>query len=373
MVNQPFSADELNRYSQQIKLDEIGLPGQEKLKNARVLCVGLGGLGSPLLLYLAAAGVGTLGIMDDDIVELSNLQRQILYRLPQVALQKTVAASAQLLALNPSINVNTYHEKLTEQNATKLINQYDIIADGSDNFYTRYLIHDVCFELEKPYVYASASQFQGHCSIFYGGARPCLRCLFPIPPSNDTIPNCSAAGVLGVLPGMLGIIQATEIIKWLLKIGNSLEKRLLIIDLLKMTFKEIDLSQNPVCALCVQHQALSKLTRPLNCQRPIDLKNHCITSMQLRELLQHNSNITLIDVRTAKEHKMQNLGGKLLPLTELPHRINELDPSHHIILYCHSEKRSILALNILLEAGFTSVKYLVGGVDLYTPCISSSG
>lgn len=362
MVNHSLSTDELIRYSQQIKLDEIGFQGQEKLKNARVLCVGLGGLGSPLLLYLAAAGVGTLGIVDDDVVELSNLQRQILYRLPQVALQKTVAASATLLALNPSIQVNTYSEKLTENSAAKLISQYDIIADGSDNFYTRYLIHDVCFELDKPYVYASASQFQGHCSIFYGSKGPCFRCLFPMPPSSDTIPNCDTGGVLGVLPGLLGIIQAAEIIKWILKIGNSLEKRLLLIDLLKMTFKEVHLSQNPDCKLCVHHQPLTIPINPINCQHSIDFKKHAITSEQLSEFFQHDSTM-LIDVRTAKEHEIQNIGGKLLPLTELPRRLSELKRNYNIILYCQSGKRSLLALNILLEAGFTSVNYLIGGLD----------
>ncbi|MBA2651062.1 MAG: molybdopterin-synthase adenylyltransferase MoeB [Tatlockia sp.] len=363
MVNHSLSADELIRYSQQIKLDEIGFQGQEKLKNARVLCVGLGGLGSPLLLYLAAAGVGTLGLVDDDIVELSNLQRQILYRSPQVAHQKTVAAKAELLALNPSIQVNTYAEKLTENNAAQLISQYDIIADGSDNFYTRYLIHDVCFELDKPYVYASASQFQGYCSIFYGSKGPCFRCLFPMPPSSDTIPNCDSGGVLGVLPGLLGIIQAAEIIKWILKIGSPLEKRLLMIDLLKMTFKEVHLSQNPDCKLCVHHQSFSMPINLSNCHHSIDFKKHAITSAQLSEFLQKDSSTMLIDVRTAKEHEIQNIGGKLLPLTELPHRLGELKLNHDIILYCYSGKRSILALNILLEAGFTSVKYLIGGVD----------
>lgn len=358
MVNHSLSVDELIRYSQQIKLDEIGFLGQEKLKNSRVLCVGLGGLGSPLLLYLAAAGVGTLGLVDDDVVELSNLQRQILYHSSQVALQKTVAAESQLLALNPSIQVNTYSEKLTENNASQLISKYDIIADGSDNFYTRYLIHDICFELDKPYVYASASQFQGYCSIFYGNKGPCFRCLFPMPSSSDTIPNCAVGGVLGVLPGILGIIQAAEIIKWILKMGHSLEKRLLMIDLLKMTFKEIQISQNPDCMLCVHHQPLITRINPLCCQHPIDLKTHAITSDQLSEFLKQNSKTTLVDVRTVKEHETQNIGGKLLPLAELPYRLSELDPSHNIILYCHSGKRSLLALNILLEAGFTSVKYL---------------
>ena len=240
-----FSTDELIRYSQQIKLDGIGLSGQQKLKNARVLCIGLGGLGSPLLLYLAAAGVGTLGIIDDDQVELSNLQRQILYRLSQVSEQKVTATKAQLLALNPHIQVHSYAAKLTEHNAAELISQYDLIADCSDNFPTRYLILDTCLDFNKPYVYASASRFQGYCSLFHGS--PCFRCLFPRSANADNVATCQGEGVLGVLPGILGIIQATEILKWLLKLGNPLEKRLLIIDLLKMSFKEIQLAQNPDC------------------------------------------------------------------------------------------------------------------------------
>lgn len=358
MVNHSLSADELIRYSQQIKLDEIGFSGQEKLKNARVLCVGLGGLGSPLLLYLAAAGVGTLGIVDDDVVELSNLQRQVLYRSSQVAHQKTIAASAQILALNPLIQLHAYSEKLTENNAARLINNYDIIADGSDNFYTRYLIHDVCFELKKPYVYASASQFQGYCSIFYGSNGPCFRCLFPSPPSSDMVPDCNTSGVLGALPGLLGIIQAAEIIKWILKIGHSLEKRLLMVDLLKMTFKEIHLSQNPDCKRCVHHQSLSLTITATQCHHAIDFKKYAITPEQLSEFLERDHPTMLVDVRTTKEHEIQNIGGKSLPLAELPHRLSELKRNHHIILYCHSGQRSLLALNILLEAGFTSVKYL---------------
>jgi sulfur-carrier protein adenylyltransferase/sulfurtransferase len=250
MFSNAFSTEELIRYSQQIKLEEIGLAGQEKLKNARVLCIGLGGIGCPLLLYLAAAGVGNLGIVDDDIVELSNLQRQILYRLPQLAQQKAAAAKAQLQALNPSIEVHEYPLRLTEQNAVELIEQYDIVADGSDNFCTRYQIHDVCFALDRPYVYGSTSQFQGQCSLFHGKQGPCFRCLFPTPTNTNTIPTCSAGGVLGVLPGLLGVIQATEIIKWVLQTGESLKNRLLLVDLLKMKFQEIHLAKNPDCSLC---------------------------------------------------------------------------------------------------------------------------
>lgn len=358
MVNLTFSADELIRYSRHIKLHEIGLSGQAKLKNARVLCIGLGGLGSPLLLYLTAAGIGTLGLVDDDIVEPGNLQRQILYQVQQVTYKKTVAASAQLLALNPAITVNTYAEKLTEHNAAHLISQYDIIVDGSDNFYTRYLINDVCFELHKPYVYASASEFQGYCSIFYG-TGPCLRCLFPIPPIEGAISDCAAGGVLNVLPGILGIMQATEIIKWILRIGNSLEKRLLIIDLLKMTFREIHIAKDPDCKLCNHGQSINKFTPDPHDKQHI----YAVTAELLLELLQKNNDITLIDVRSETEHAMQNIGGKIIPLTDLPHRLQELDLNHNIVLYCRSGKRSLLALEILLEAGFTSVKYLLNGID----------
>lgn len=249
MPNLPFSSDELIRYSRQISLKTIGLSGQEKLKNAKVLCIGLGGLGSPLLLYLAAAGVGRLGLVDGDRVELSNLQRQVLYRLSQVSLSKTASASERILDLNPAIQVHTYNERLTEANAAEFISQYDIVADCSDNFQTNYLIHDVCFMQRKPYVYASVSQFQGYCSFFSGNEGPCLRCVFPATFDSKFIPTCDAGGIVGVVPGLLGTIQATEIIKWIVGEGQVLEKRLLMIDLLKMTFKEIQLFQAPDC-LC---------------------------------------------------------------------------------------------------------------------------
>ncbi|WP_052117550.1 ThiF family adenylyltransferase [Legionella norrlandica] len=357
-----LTTEESVRYSQHIKLEEIGLVGQKKLKNARVLCIGLGGLGSPLLLYLAAAGIGGLGIVDDDIVELSNLQRQILYNRSHIKQKKTTIAKAQLLALNPSLQVNSYSKRLTEKNAAELISQYDIIADGSDNFHTRYLIHHMCFQLEKPYVYASASQFQGYCSIFHGKQEPCFHCLFPASTTNRNIANCEAGGVLGTLPGLLGIIQATEIIKWILQIGNPLNRRLLVVDLLKMAFKEITLTKNADCEYCVHHHPLKELIYPVNCHSQIDSKHYSITLDELNQLFQKNTSIHLIDVRTAKEHEIQNIGGKILPLEELPHRLDELNPMQPIVLYCQSGKRSQIALRLLLEAGFTSVKYVVNGL-----------
>ncbi|KTD64084.1 HesA/MoeB/ThiF family protein [Legionella spiritensis] len=250
MSSNRFSAQELIRYSRQMALEEIGFSGQQKLKAARVLCAGLGGLGSPLSLYLAAAGVGTIGLVDGDRVEVGNLHRQILYRSSQVDESKALSAQKQLLSLNPCITVNVYPEKLTADNAVDIIGQYDIIADGTDNFKTRYLIHDVCFQLEKPYVYASVSQFTGYCSIFSGGQGPCLRCVFPQSPQEQATMDCNGNGVLGMLPGMLGIIQATEIMKWLVQAGQSLNNRLLKVDLLNMIFKDIRLARNPDCKLC---------------------------------------------------------------------------------------------------------------------------
>jgi sulfur-carrier protein adenylyltransferase/sulfurtransferase len=366
MMHTHLSADEIMRYAQQIKLPEMGQNGQKKLKYARVLCIGLGGLGSPLLLYLAAAGVGKLGIVDHDKVELTNLQRQILYRSHHLGQAKSISAREQLLALNSSIEVNSYTEKLTQDNADELISQYDIIADGSDNFATRYLIHDTCFKFNKPYVYASAGQFQGYCAIFHANQEnPCLRCLFPYATSPTSV-NCATGGVIGVLPGLLGVLQATEIIKWILKIGTGLVKRLLMVDLLAMSFKDIYLSKNLDCQLCVYREfAHDEPISAIACPEDRTLKNYALSAKQLIHLLQ-KSNTSLVDVRSEAEHKDKNIGGKLIPLIELPYRLNELDLNYTIILYCLSGKRSLQAIKILLAAGFTSVKYLrKGAVEFF--------
>lgn len=245
-----ITPEEISRYSQQLKLPDVGLVGQAKLKNARVLCIGAGGLGSSLLLYLAAAGVGTIGIVDDDSVELSNLQRQVLYQTEHVGQKKAIIAKQQLMALNPHLNIDAYTERFHLENAAALINSYDIIADCSDNFPTRYLINDIRFSLKKPYVFASISQYKGQCSFFVAEKGPCFRCLFPSISPLEMIPNCSEAGVLGVLPGLLGIIQATEILKWILKNSETMLGELLMIDILKMDFQKFHLSKNPKCRTC---------------------------------------------------------------------------------------------------------------------------
>ncbi|MGC1855034.1 MAG: HesA/MoeB/ThiF family protein [Candidatus Aquirickettsiella sp.] len=359
MQNELLS-EEILRYSQHIKLSEIGLSGQKKFKSARVLIVGLGGLGSPIVLYLAAAGIGTLGIVDPDTVELTNLQRQILYRMQYIGKSKTTSAEEQILALNPAINVHSYAEKLTVHNADTLISQYDIIADGSDNFATHYLIHDTCFKYNKPYVHASAGQFQGYSSVFHADHQnPCLRCLFPLPPAQ-TIPNCATEGVLSVLPGLLGIIQATEIIKCLLNRGDALIKRLLVVDLLKMTFKTIQLRKNPNCKLCVKHE-LTQESLLINSNRHDNaLESYALSAQQFIQLLQ-KPNVSLVDVRSEAEHKSRNIGGQLIPLEELPQRLNELNRQHIIILYCLSGKRSQSAVEMLIAAGFHAVNYLYAG------------
>lgn len=344
-----FSTEELNRYSQHIKLLDIGLTGQTKLKAARVLCVGAGGLGSPLLLYLAAAGVGSLGIIDDDTVALSNLQRQILYSTDEIGTQKVLAAKEKILALNPNINVEIYAEKLTLNNAKEIFSQYDIIADCSDNFATRYLVNDICFLVKKPFVGASIAKFSGQCAVFLGTEGPCFRCIFPEEPSADFIPNCNENGVLGVLPGLLGVIQANEIIKWILGIGELLTKKLLIVDLLSMQFRTLAFSQEANCQTCVQRRIT---VMPA-------IENISVTD--LKKLLESDSHFSLLDVRTVAEHQAGNLGGKLIPLNELPARIAELNSEEMIIVYCHSGPRSIHAAKILNDFNFKSVKFLSGG------------
>lgn len=353
-----LTPDEINRYTQQLKLDHIGLEGQLKLKNARILCIGAGGLGSSVLLHLAAAGVGTIGIVDNDIIELSNLQRQILYKNSQVGYNKAIIAKQQLSALNPHIVIYAYTERFNIHNANELINQYDIVADCSDNFATRYLINDVCYYLNKPYVFAGVSQFEGQCSLFLGKKNHCLRCLYPLKPIADIAPDCREGGVIGVLPGLFGVIQATEIIKWILKLGNALAGHLLIIDILKMQFRTLQIVQNPECSLCVLQQFSELIFQPKVCNR-----QNAISVKELQQRLKDGEDILLLDVRSIEEHEAYNLGGMLIPLSELSDRLTELNPNKLIIVYCQSGKRSIHAVNSLVEANFNHVSYLQGGIS----------
>jgi molybdopterin/thiamine biosynthesis adenylyltransferase/rhodanese-related sulfurtransferase len=339
-----------SRYAQQIKLSEFGVSGQEKLSNARVLCVGMGGLGSALSAYLAGAGVGTLGLVDDDCVDLSNLQRQTLYRSRQLGQNKAFAAAAELNALNPEIQIKVYSERLSQQNLNTMLADYDVIADGSDNFQTRYLLHDACFTLGKPYVYASASAYEGYCSLFHGQQAPCLRCIFPNPSTGS---SCSDEGVLGVLPGILGLIQASEVIKWIVGLGETLAGRLLRVDVKTMRFKELTLTKDPSCPLCSQRSGITALFDP----------SHFALHFEELATFIKEHNALLIDVRNPEEHAAINIGGRLLPLHELPSRLDELEKQQTIVLYCKAGPRSIKALQLLQEAGFSSLRYLKGGVS----------
>jgi sulfur-carrier protein adenylyltransferase/sulfurtransferase len=357
-MTMPLTHGEIEYYSRQLKLPEIGLHGQEKLKNAKVLCVGAGGLAAPLLLYLAAAGIGTIGIVDKDTLETSNLHRQVLYRYAQRGLSKIAVAKRELLALNPAITVELYPLDLHPDNALDLVQNYHIVADCTDNFATRYLINDVCFYARIPYLYASVQQFQGQCSLFAGHVGPCLRCLFPTPPQAGVIPRCSEAGVLGVLPGLLGTLQATEIIKWILQQGQSLHGKLLTLDALNMEFKQFNLPKNPECKLCVYRTPIKELLKSTT-----ETIRYAISAQGLQKALQHKKNLLLIDVRDPEERDRDNpLGGRLIPLAVLANYLSDFDPNQAIVVYCHSGLRSQMAVKLFLHAGFAYVKFLQDGL-----------
>ncbi|MBS0289552.1 MAG: HesA/MoeB/ThiF family protein [Proteobacteria bacterium] len=366
-----LTPNEAIQYDQHLKLEAIGLKGQVKLKNARVLCIGAGGLGSSLLYYLAAAGVGTIGIVDDDVVELHNLQRQILYQHQHIGSKKCIAAKQQLMALNPHIHIDPYDEKFRLKNAKELIKQYDIVADCTDNFATRFLVNDTCFNIKKPFVFASVSQFQGQCSVFLGEEGPCFRCLFPYDSAMDALRDCSEGGVLGVLPGLLGAMQGAEIIKWILQLPDLLVGKLLMVDILKMQFKEYRLTQNPECQLCIYQQAINLPSKfNSNCNESDNLSDHCISANELRRELNKGEAVFLLDVRTPEEFTAYNLGGVLIPLNELSQRLAELDRNKMIVVYCKSGNRSIAATKILINQNF-GVKYLQGGLIQWQELINA--
>lgn len=360
-----FSAAEKIRYQRHFSLPQIGKNGQQLLKKARVLCVGAGGLGNPLTLYLTAAGVGNIGIIDDDHVELSNIHRQVLFSEKEVGKPKVTVLKQKLTELNPNVNIIAHDERLTKNNALKIIKQYDIIADGTDNFATRYLINDACFQLQKPNVFASVFQFEGQAATFIPKITPCYRCLFPNPPPLGLIPNCAEGGILGVLPGIMGCIQATEVIKLITKIGDPLLNRLLIFDALKMQFREFKIASNKKCLLCSKKQKTAKLPNYEDYPgaHSCTTDQNSITVKEFKELLAAHKKITILDVRSAKEYKIFNLGGKLIPLDQLENRLHELKPNDFIVVYCQSGGRSKIAVELLKKYGFKNVFNLIGGIE----------
>jgi molybdopterin/thiamine biosynthesis adenylyltransferase/rhodanese-related sulfurtransferase len=360
--------DEILRYSRHLIMPEVGMEGQQKLKAARVLCIGAGGLGSPLALYLAAAGVGTIGIVDFDVVDYTNLQRQIIHTTADVGRKKLDSAADKLKAINPFLNLRTFETKLTSENALELFSEFDIIADGTDNFPTRYLVNDACVLTGKPNVYGSIFRFEGQASVFATEEGPCYRCLYPEPPPPGLVPSCAEGGVLGILPGLVGVMQATEVIKLILGKGEPLIGRLLLIDALGMKFRELKLRKNPDCPVCGKNPTVTKL---------IDYQEFCgirgeekavetgipeMTVEELKRRLDAGENLFVLDVREPHEYQICNIGGHLIPLGDLPNRVNELDSSREIVAHCRSGVRSAKAVNFLQQAGFKKVHNLAGGI-----------
>jgi len=366
-----LSNDEILRYSRHLIMPEVGMDGQQKLKAARVLCIGAGGLGSPLALYLTAAGVGTLGMVDFDVVDYTNLQRQIIHTTNDVGRKKLDSAAEKLKALNPFLNLRTFETKLTSANALELFGEFDIVADGTDNFPTRYLVNDACVLTGKPNVYGSIFRFEGQASVFATKDGPCYRCLYPEPPPPGLVPSCAEGGVLGILPGLVGVIQATETIKLILGQGDSLAGRLLLVDALGMKFRELKLRKNPECPVCGKNRTITKL---------IDYEEFCgirgqeeaagndvpsITVEELKRKLDAKADIFVLDVREPHEYQICNLKGYLIPVGDLPKRVNELDSSREIIAHCKMGGRSAKAVNFLRRSGFKKVYNLTGGINAW--------
>ena len=376
-----LSAEERARYSRHLIMPEVTMAGQRRLQAARVLCIGMGGLGSPAALYLAAAGVGTLGLIDADRVELSNLQRQLLHGTTDVGRTKIESARDRLHATNPHVALELHPERFTSENAMELVAAYDLVVDGSDNFPTRYLSSDVCVFARKPNIYGSVFRFDGQTTVFAPHLNgPCYRCLFPEPPAAGTVPNCAEAGVLGVLPGVVGMLQAIEAIKLILGLGDSLVGRLLHFDALKMKFREFKLRRDPECPVCGENPTIFE---------PQDYEFFCgigadsaetangtipeISVQELKQRLSSDQPPLLLDVREPHEFEIARIeGAQLVPLRELPERLEELLTSRAIVIHCHTGVRSAHAVHLLQEAGFKKVANLAGGIEAWSDQIDPS-
>jgi len=364
----PLPVEELQRYARHLMLPEVGLEGQQRLRAARVLCVGAGGLGSPVMLYLAAAGVGTLGLVDFDVVDATNLQRQIIHATPDVGRGKLESAAQKLRALNPHVALRLFETRLSSENALDIVRQFDLVVDGSDNFATRYLVNDACVLTGRPDVYGSVFRFDGQASVLAAREGPCYRCLYPEPPPPGLVPSCAEGGVLGILPGLVGVIQATEAVKLVLGRGEPLVGRLLLVDALAMRFRELKVRRSQDCPVCGPRPTITALQ---------DYEAFCgvrgeeappgaeVPEIQVEELkrrLDAGEDLLLLDVREPHEYQICNLGGLLVPPSELPRRIHELDSSREIVAYCRSGPRSARAVALLRQAGFRRVSNLAGGI-----------
>jgi molybdopterin/thiamine biosynthesis adenylyltransferase/rhodanese-related sulfurtransferase len=367
-----FTPVEMRRYSRHLILPDFGLVGQKKLRAARVLIIGTGGLGSPVSMYLAAAGVGTLGLVDFDRVDETNLQRQIVHSTSTVGQLKVESARARLLDINPHINVITYPEPFTSVNAMEIAGSYDVIVDGTDNFPNRYLSNDVCVLLGKPNIYGSVYRYEGQAAVFCMKDGPCYRCLFPTPPPPHSVPSCAEGGVLGVLPGMIGLVQATETIKVITGIGQTLSGYLLVYDALTMTFEKVKLKKNPQCVICSEHATLDHLIDydqfcgfPGQAHAPDEPYEASISPIELATRLRDSSAppLRLIDVREQHEWEFAHIpGAELIPLDQLDTRLGELNPDDDIVVYCRTERRVHDALDLLQAFGFHRIRKLAGGI-----------
>ncbi|CAN5878804.1 molybdopterin-synthase adenylyltransferase MoeB [soil metagenome] len=373
-----LSNEEIGRYSRHLIMPEVALEGQKKLKQAKVLTIGAGGLGSPLALYLAAAGVGTIGIVDFDVVDESNLQRQIIHGTSDVGRPKMESARDRLKDINPNVEIVEYEEALTSENALEIFEDFDIIVDGTDNFPTRYLVNDACVLLGKPNVYGSIFRFEGQASVFYAEEGPCYRCLYPEPPPPGLVPSCAEGGVLGILPGAIGTIQATETVKLILGIGEPLIGRLMLYDALGMSFREMKLRKDPNCPVCGENPTVTEL---------IDYQEFCgipqaaaaehenkVPEISVQELnaKMENGGINVLDVREPHEYEVANIGAPLIPLGELPQRYEELDRDQPLAVHCKTGGRSAKAVQLLQERGFENVYNVEGGITAWSEEIDSS-
>jgi adenylyltransferase/sulfurtransferase len=375
-VGQPeteLSQEEIKRYSRHLIMPEVGIDGQRKLKQSSVLCIGAGGLGSPAAMYLAAAGVGRIGIVDFDVVDYSNLQRQLLHGTPDVGRSKLASAKDRIVALNPHVQVDTYETSLSSQNALELFAPYDVILDGTDNFPTRYLVNDACVISGKPNAYGSIFRFEGQASVFATKEGPCYRCLYPEPPPPGLVPSCAEGGVLGVLPGIIGVIQATETIKLMIGIGEPLIGRFLIYDALKMRFRELKLKKDPECPVCGTNPTVTKLIdydqfcgiAPARANENVGgtVNDWEITPVELKKKLDAGETPFILDVREPNEYQINRIpGSTLIPLGELPRRYQELPRDREIVAQCKMGGRSAKAMDFLKTVGFTNVKNLKGGI-----------
>lgn len=376
-----LTTDEMARYARHLTLPEVGVEGQQRLKAAKVLCVGTGGLGSPLALYLAAAGIGTLGLVDFDVVDASNLQRQIIHSTRDIGRKKLDSAAEKLAALNPALRIVKHETRLTSANALDILKDYDVVADGTDNFPTRYLVNDACVQLGKPNVYGSIFRFEGQASVFATKEGPCYRCLYPEPPPPGMVPSCAEGGVLGILPGLVGVIQATETMKLVLRRGEPLIGRLLLVDALGMRFRELKLKKNPECPACGTRPTVTGLVdyEQFCGVRPETKEETAVTNgipqmtvQELKRRLDAGEDVQLIDVREPYEHQIAQIGGKLIPMNEVPKRLGEIDREREVVVHCKMGGRSQQVAEFLQRAGYAKVANLTGGIQAWSEQIDQN-